>query len=224
MKQTASKRPDQLLVTTQGVRGGKLHTNQQGQVSVRVNKGYSFPEDSITVDVFKGLGHTYERAETANINISFADGTQWNGNFAALQNKLFKPAPVKNPLCTRHAELKAKLLEITEKLLTDYENDIESGIEESIYEETENIETRQFIAEAKEVLNDFKNDVIEVLVFVEGGNIQGASATHPLEFTVFDKDNFDSDSERFTEIFGTPEQWNKLIKDRTEANDITPVF
>lgn len=82
-------RPDLLLVTTQGRQGKKKHTNQQGQCLISVSKGYNEPCNEILVDVFKGLGHTYEPAETALINISFADGKQFNGTFDQLKEKLF---------------------------------------------------------------------------------------------------------------------------------------
>jgi len=85
MKNSASMRPDILLVTTQGVKGGKHHTNRQGQCRIAVAKGYNEPVNAITVDAFKGMGHSYEPAETALINISFADGTQFNGTFDSLQ-------------------------------------------------------------------------------------------------------------------------------------------
>lgn len=223
----ALMRPDQLLVTTQGIRAGKTHTNRQGSCRMIVKKGFNEPENSIWLDVFTGIGEV-RPAETASINISFADGKQWNGDFSKLQKRLCPPATIKNPLCTttRHDQLKARLLEIAEQLLTDYENDIESGISDGTYEEAENIDTRKFIAEAKEVIEQSKNEVIEVLVFVEGGMIQGASATNSMEFTVFDKDNYNAgeDQQKFIDIFGTPDQWDKLIKDRTEAQDITPIF
>lgn len=46
-------RPDLLLVTTQGVRGGKHHSNLQGQCKIKITKGFNEPENSITVDVFE---------------------------------------------------------------------------------------------------------------------------------------------------------------------------
>lgn len=85
----ASMRPDQMLVTTQGVKGGKTHTNKQGNCRIIVKKGFNEPENSIWVDVFTGIGNTYRPAETATINISFADGKQWNGTFEELKRKLF---------------------------------------------------------------------------------------------------------------------------------------
>lgn len=90
MKNSASMRPDLLLVTTQGVRGGKHHSNSQGQAKFKVCKGYNEPENSITVDVFEGLGHSYKQAETAKVNISFADGSQFNGTFDELKKAIQK--------------------------------------------------------------------------------------------------------------------------------------
>jgi hypothetical protein len=87
-KETATKRSDILLVTTQGVRGGKHHSNIQGQCKLKVTKGFNEPENSITIDAFEGLGHTYQPAETAKINIQFANGKEWNGNFEDLQKAL----------------------------------------------------------------------------------------------------------------------------------------
>jgi len=81
-------RTDEMLVTTQGVQGKKKHTNLQGMVSIAVLKGFNEPENRITVDCFKGLGHSYQRRETALINITFADGKEWNGTFADLQKDL----------------------------------------------------------------------------------------------------------------------------------------
>lgn len=86
----ASMRPDLLLVTTQGVKGGRPHTNMQGSCRIKVQKGFNEPENSIWVDVFEGVGHTYNRAETAKINISFADGKEWNGTFDELK-AIIKP-------------------------------------------------------------------------------------------------------------------------------------
>lgn len=81
-------RPDILLVATQGVRGGKIHSNIQGNCRIKVTKGYNEPANTIWVDVFEGAGHTYKQAEKAKINVSFADGKQWDGNFDSLKDKL----------------------------------------------------------------------------------------------------------------------------------------
>jgi hypothetical protein len=84
----ASMRPDQMLVTVQGVRGGKTHTNKQGSCRIIVKKGFNEPENYIWVDVFSGRGAEYKAAANATISISFKDGTEWNGSFEDLQKKL----------------------------------------------------------------------------------------------------------------------------------------
>ena len=88
MNNSETTRKDELLVITQGVRGGKMHSNLQGQARLKVTKGFNEPENSITIDVFEGLGHSYNRADTAKINIQFSDGTEWNGNFDKLKKAL----------------------------------------------------------------------------------------------------------------------------------------
>lgn len=95
MKNSASMRPDHLLVTTQGIRGGKYHSNIQGNCRIKVTKGFNEPENSIWVDVFEGSGHTYQQADTAKINISFADGKQWDGTFEQLKKLMFKSLKLK---------------------------------------------------------------------------------------------------------------------------------
>jgi hypothetical protein len=125
--------------------------------------------------------------------------------------------------------LKNRLIEIAKQLLTDYEEDIESGIEDGTYKAAENVEVRAFIKDATEVIADFEKETIEVLVYVSGGQIQGASATLPLSFKVFDKDNFDGcetaeQKKEFIETFGTPDEWDSMIKDRTEKKELISVF
>ncbi len=88
MSNSASMRPDLLLVTTRGVKGGKLHSNPQGCAKLKVLKGYNEPENSISIDVFKGSGFSYAPRETALINITFSNGGEWYGTFDELQKAL----------------------------------------------------------------------------------------------------------------------------------------
>lgn len=83
-------RNDLLVTTTQGIRGGKHHSNQQGQATILVSKGYNEPKDTITVDCFRGLGHTYEPREKALITIECSDGLFWSGTFDDLKSALIK--------------------------------------------------------------------------------------------------------------------------------------
>lgn len=88
MKNSASMRPDLLLVTTQCIKGGKTHTNRQRNCRMSVSKGFNEPTNSIWLDVYTGIGNTYSQAENALINVSFSDGQEWNGTFAELREKL----------------------------------------------------------------------------------------------------------------------------------------
>jgi hypothetical protein len=65
----------------------------------------------------------------------------------------------------------------------------------------------------------------EVLIYLEGGNIQGVSATLPLTVTIYDKDDADGeDGEKYMEDNGTPEEWEKDIADRTAKEEIVGVY
>jgi hypothetical protein len=82
-------RTDQLLVTTQGVRGGKQHTNKQGRVRASALKGFNEPENSIEIDAFSGYAGNYQPREEVLLCIKFRDGKEFNGTFADLHSKLF---------------------------------------------------------------------------------------------------------------------------------------
>jgi len=129
-------------------------------------------------------------------------------------------------MATQNEQLKAKLIALAQELLNRYETDIESGIEDGTYEAEENIETRQFIAEGKQTIEQFNQQENQVLIFVEGGIVQGASATQKINVTVFDKDNFEAaaNQDYFIEQYGHPNTWDAMIKSRTEAEEITPVY
>lgn len=122
---------------------------------------------------------------------------------------------------TKSELLKSSVLEIARKLLQDKENDIESGIEEGIYSAKDNIETRKFIADAKAVLSEFEKHQPAIYVMLEGGNIQGASATCDIDFNLYDKDNYKA-GDLPHDL--TPEEWNEQIEALTASNNITGVY
>lgn len=67
-----------------------------------------------------------------------------------------------------------------------------------------------------------------VYAMIEGGNLQGASATEPINLVVFDMDNYKAakgeDLALFIASYGTPEDWDKMIKARTDENELTPIY
>jgi len=84
---------DVLIVQTQGVKGGKWHSNRQGQVVIKVGKNATMLPtcNKITVDGYSGLGPNYQQRENALIDIDFASGATFTGTFDKLEQKILSP-------------------------------------------------------------------------------------------------------------------------------------
>ncbi len=80
------------------------------------------------------------------------------------------------------------------------------------------------INECKELLKEFRDYTPKVYVYVEGGMVQGASGSEPIEFNIFDKDNFDASAEDEKELYGTPDEWNHNIEIATKENQIVAIY
>lgn len=122
---------------------------------------------------------------------------------------------------TNYENLRARLIEIYNKLLSDYEHDIESGIDENIYEEEHNIETRMFIEEAKKVIEDFTKYEPAIYIYIEGNNIQGISGTEKISINKFDTEDYKIVPE---EQEMTSEEWEQSIKDKTNSKEIRAIY
>jgi hypothetical protein len=122
---------------------------------------------------------------------------------------------------TKFENLKNRFIEIYSTLLESYENDIENGIEEGIYKAEDNTETRAFIAEAKKVKEDFEKYSPSIYIYIEGGLIQGVSATEDISINKFDKDDWDLDEES-QEM--TPDQWEEMIQEKENNLEIKGVY
>lgn len=128
---------------------------------------------------------------------------------------------------TTAQELKSKIIALLRDYMTEKENEINSGIEEGIYNKEENEEILATISQHRHLVEIFENNTPEIYVFVEGGNIQGMSATEPMEVNVFDKDNLDGADDReeeFIDTYGTPDEWDDMIKLKTEANVLVGIY
>lgn len=88
---------------------------------------------------------------------------------------------------TRYDELKANLISTFTALLIGYENDIESGIKEGIYVAEENIENRLLIKQSIEMIKEFQQYCPVIYMYVDGGQIQGMSATENIVILKFDQ-------------------------------------
>ena len=122
---------------------------------------------------------------------------------------------------TNYENLRARLIEIYNRLLSDYEEDIESGIDETIYEEEDNVETRMFIEEAKKVIEDFTKYEPAIYIYIEGYNIQGISGTEKISINKFDTEDYKVAP---NEQEMTPEEWEQSINEKTNSKEIRAIF
>lgn len=98
---------------------------------------------------------------------------------------------------------------------------IESGIEEGIYEDDKSNQDRMLVLE--NIINTIPIHP-EVYVFVQGGLIQGASANMSIDFNVFDKDNYDdSDFDHENEEWSLKD-WNQMIKEGTKNGTLISIY
>jgi hypothetical protein len=125
---------------------------------------------------------------------------------------------------------KAKFFEMFQSLLDSYETDITTGLEDGTYKESENVETQQFIKDCKAQLAIMQTYTPTVYAYIEGGNLQGVSATEAMEFKLFDKDNYYAEVAEVEEdevalaLIETPEQWDAVIIAKTEAKEIIDIY
>jgi hypothetical protein len=124
---------------------------------------------------------------------------------------------------TQYDTLKENLIVAFTTLLSDFENDIESGINEGIYLEKDNVDNRVFIKNAKMILSDFKQYCPRVYMYTEGGQIQGMSATENVVMLKFDDDDYKASTEPYLDGM-TPETWDTMITGRTLSGEIKPVY
>jgi hypothetical protein len=127
-------------------------------------------------------------------------------------------------LQTQNDLLKEKVISIAKKLLAEYKEDIETGIEERIYVAEDNVDNLKWIEQSEKEIDQFTAHVPNVYIFVEGGNIQGASADSSVFFQVYDKDNLNNDEETYVEHNGTLDEWNEMIITRTKSGELKPIY
>jgi len=125
---------------------------------------------------------------------------------------------------TKSEAMKEKIAAILMSYIAKEQQDIESGIEEGIYHEADNVERLEQMAHETLLVQEFLKTPPAIYIYVEGGNIQGISATEPMEVNIYDKDNLENDEDRYIEEAGTPEAWDEMINKKTEAGEIMGIF
>ena len=124
---------------------------------------------------------------------------------------------------TKYESLKARLIKICQTLLEAFENDIESGIADGIYEKKDNRGNRKLIKEAKELIRDFSQYWPSIYMYVEGGQIQGISGTENIIVLKFDQEDFDASTGPYMDGM-TPESWDEMINEKTANKDIKAIY
>lgn len=128
-----------------------------------------------------------------------------------------------NESSTRYDELKTNLISLFTKLLAGFEDDIESGIAEGIYVAEENVHNRLQIKEAKEIIKEFQQYCPVIYMYVDGGQIQGMSATENIAILKFDQQDYDASTEPYMDGL-TPASWQELINEKTNNRQVKSIY
>lgn len=124
---------------------------------------------------------------------------------------------------THYDRLKSRLIKIYNTLHAAFEEDIESGIDDKIYEAKENIDNRNLIEEAKKVIEEFCRYQPAIYMYVEEGQVQGMSATENVIVFKFDEQDYNATEGLYMDGL-TPETWDQMIKEKTKSGEIKPIF
>lgn len=116
--------------------------------------------------------------------------------------------------------LKSRIIALLRGYIDDSYEDKRTGVDEGIYDKEENDKYFADIEEHRKLVEEFENYTPSVYVYVEGGNISGASATERITFNLFDEDNFKAGEDQY----GTPEEWSAMIKERTEKGELVDIY
>jgi hypothetical protein len=122
---------------------------------------------------------------------------------------------------TKAEKLKAKIIAMLREYMDNDEEEKSSGVEEGIYDKEENDEYLAIIEQNKLLVDEFEQYHPSIYIYIEGGALQGASATEAMWFNLFDKDNY-SKSEP-GEYFCTPDEWEKDIETKTQDGTIVGI-
>lgn len=64
----------------------------------------------------------------------------------------------------------------------------------------------------------------ECYAFIEGGNLQGASANCSLVLSLFDVDNEKADTENPIPFQERVDEWNRMIEESHQSGTLKPIF
>jgi hypothetical protein len=112
------------------------------------------------------------------------------------------------------------------ELIQEKRDDIETGLEEGIYDDKKGNEAiLKHLTSLDERIKNFLQNPPTVFLYIEGGVLHGASANCEIEVQLFDKDNWSQADEQDQEDLDyNPDTWDKMIKDRTAAGELIEVL
>lgn len=129
---------------------------------------------------------------------------------------------------TKSDLLKSRIIAGFSELLAIHKDDVESGISEGIYNANENVKTLRWIEKMEKAIDAFSKYKPTIYVYVEGGNVQGASADCGIQFEIYDKDNLEAgtteDEKDYIENHGTLQEWDNMITTLTNRRVLRPVY
>lgn len=149
-----------------------------------------------------------------------------NRHVAGINHKL------NNMQTTKRDELQKELLIALRDLIQEKREDIESGMGDGTYddepdegkEDGHNTLLLEHLDELDAAIDEFENEQPTIYIMVEGGNVQGASANCSINVDIFDVDNYKAIDADDKEMYETPEERDEMIKAKTAAGTIKPVY
>lgn len=128
------------------------------------------------------------------------------------------------PTTTNHESVLSRIIKMAIELANDQIQDIESGEDEGVYDDPDNKDTVKGLNDFIEMCEKYEKEPPSIYIFVDGGNIQGISGSESMSVNIYDMDNRYADPDRYDKENGTPEEWEKMINDKTEAKEIKPIY
>lgn len=124
--------------------------------------------------------------------------------------------------------LKQRIIEYLSQYIEDEREDVETGLEEGIYDPDAADSTNKRLDEIESDLEKFKAFRPEIYCHVYGGLVQGAHANCEVGIEVFDEDQANTgnleDDKAYTDDHGTIDEWDSMLKEGEANSYLKPVL
>lgn len=84
------ERQSNIIVKTQGINGGNIRSETKGYAAIYASDNDTDMNNELIIDAdsFQGIGKTYKRRKTTNINVRYHHKLVFNGNIDKFIKKL----------------------------------------------------------------------------------------------------------------------------------------